>query len=124
MMGGLDGGRRLMEGETSKAVNTSATLARFGQYFGVYLGGVVAALVLIVFSTWAQVVSPDYIGQAVDCYLFPQVTSNCWFDSTVQTAIQTNTIAQITTDTKLAGLGQLVADPAGACSSLARRSAV
>ena len=73
-----------------------------------YLGGVVAALVLIFLSTWVQVVSPDYIGQAVDCYLFPQVTSNCWFDSTVQTAIQTNTIAQITTDTKIAGLGNLV----------------
>ncbi|MEO8393147.1 MAG: ABC transporter ATP-binding protein [Chloroflexota bacterium] len=108
MGGGLDGGRRLFESQTSKPVNTSETLARFGKYFGVYLGGVVAALVLIFFATWVQVVSPDYIGQAVDCYLFPQTTSNCWFDSTVQAAIQSNAIAQISTDTKLAGLGHLV----------------
>ncbi len=108
MMGGLDGGRRLMEGETTKAANTSATLMRFGKYFGIYLGGVLVALALIVVSTWTQVVSPDYIGQAVDCYFFPQTTSNCWFDSTVQAAIQSNTLASVTTDVKLAGLGHLV----------------
>jgi ATP-binding cassette subfamily B protein len=108
MMGGLDGGRRLMEGQASKATDVSATLRRFGQYFGVYLGGVVAALVLIVIATWTSVITPDYIGQAVDCYLFPQSTSNCWFDSTVQAAIQSNQIANIAADTKLAGLGQLV----------------
>jgi ATP-binding cassette subfamily B multidrug efflux pump len=108
MMGGLDGGRRMMEGEVSKAANTSATLARFGQYFGVYITGVIAALLLIFLSTWVQVASPDYIGQAVDCYLFPQTTSHCWFDSTVQAAIQSNTIDTITADQKLAGLGNLV----------------
>ncbi|MEP7293129.1 MAG: ABC transporter ATP-binding protein, partial [Chloroflexota bacterium] len=108
MMGGLDGNRRLMEGETSKAANTSATLVRLGQYFGRYISGVIFALVLIFISTWTQVVSPDYIGQAVDCYLFPQATSNCWFDSTVQAAIQTGTLDTIPTDVKLLGLGNIV----------------
>ncbi len=108
MMGGLDGARRMMEGEASKATNTSATLARFGRYFGVYLGGVVAALVLIVIATWTSVIGPDYIGQAVDCYLFPQATSNCWFDSTVQAAIQGGTISEIPNDVKLVGLGNVV----------------
>ena len=108
MGGGLDGARRLMEGENRKAANVSATLKRFGQYFGVFLGGVVAALILIFIATWAQVVSPDYIGQAVDCYLFPQTTSNCWFDSTVQSAIQSNTITNISADVKIAGIGHLV----------------
>ncbi|MFN8561006.1 MAG: ABC transporter ATP-binding protein [Anaerolineae bacterium] len=108
MMGGLDGGRRMFESETSKAANIGTTLMRFGNYFGVYILGVVAALVLIVISTWTQVVTPDYIGQAVDCYLFPQATSNCWFDSTVHAAIASGTIDTITTDVRLAGMGSLV----------------
>ncbi|MCC6802576.1 MAG: ABC transporter ATP-binding protein [Anaerolineae bacterium] len=108
MMGGLDGGRRMLEGETSKASNVSATLVRFGQYFGVYITGVILALALIVVSTWTQVVTPDYIGQAVDCYLFPQATSNCWFDSTVSAAIRSGAIDTLTADVKLAGLGSLV----------------
>lgn len=107
-MMGLDGGRAFMEGKTSKASNTGTTLIRFGRYFGRYMGGVVLALVLIFFSTWTQVVAPDYIGQAVDCYFFPQATSNCWFDPAVQTAIQTGTLDTITTDAKLAGLGSIV----------------
>ena len=107
-MMGLDGGRALMEGKTSKATNTGATLVRFGRYFGRYLSGVILALALIFVSTWTQVVTPDYIGQAVDCYFFPQTTSNCWFDPAVQTAIQNGTLDTITTDAKLMGLGNIV----------------
>lgn len=72
----LDGGRRLMEGEVSKPKNVGATLARFGSYFRHYWFGAAIALILIVVITWAQVVSPDIIGQAFDCYLFqPQAAS-------------------------------------------------
>lgn len=108
MMGPMGGPNRMLQEEAEKAVSVSKTLRRFGQYFGVYIGGVILALALIVVSTWTQVVTPDYIGQAVDCYLFPQATSNCWFDSTVQTAIQTGTFETITTDMKLAGMVNLV----------------
>lgn len=107
-MFGLDGDRGFFEGSTSKAANTGTTLARFGRYFGANIVGVIVALLLIVTSTWTQVVTPDYIGQAVDCYLFPQATSNCWLDSNVQAAIQGGTLNTITTDAKLAGLGNIV----------------
>ena len=107
-MMGLDGGRALMEGKTSKATNTGATLVRFGKYFGRYIGGVIFALVLIFISTWTQVITPDYIGQAVDCYLFPQPTSTCWYDPAVQTAIDAGEINTITNEAKLAGLGSIV----------------
>lgn len=107
-MFGLDGDREFFEGSTSKAANTSATLARFGRYFGANIVGVILALLLIFIATWTQVVTPDYIGQAVDCYLFPQATSNCWLDSNVQAAIQSGTLNSITTDAKLAGLGNIV----------------
>jgi ATP-binding cassette, subfamily B, multidrug efflux pump len=76
----MDNGRRMFEQETSKAANLGATLARFGTYFSKTWMGVVVALLLIVGQTWTQVVAPDYIGQAVDCYLFPQPASVCWFD--------------------------------------------
>ncbi len=108
MMGPMGGPNRMLQSEAEKAASVNATLLRFGRYFGIYLGGVVLALVFIVISTWSQVVSPDYIGQAVDCYLFPQPSSNCWFDSTVQAAIQSGNISSITNDAKLAGMGHLV----------------
>lgn len=104
----LDGGRGLMQGETIRASNMGETLARFGKYFTSHWIWVVIALTLVVITTWTQVVSPDYIGQAVDCYLFPQVTSTCWFDPAVAEAISNNTLDQVTPEAKLAGLGSLV----------------
>lgn len=112
-MMGLDGGRRLLEGESSKAQNIGATLSRFGQYFGKYWIGATIAIALIIFATWTQVISPEYIGQAVDCYLFPQPQSDCWFDETMQSAIAEGTAGDVATDVKLAGLGQLVLVLAG-----------
>lgn len=99
MMGGLDGGRRLMEGDTSKASNFGRTMLRFGKYFSKYWYGLVLTLVLIVVATWAQVTAPEYIGQAVDCYLFPQNPADCWY--------ATITLDMSDAD-KLAGLGGLV----------------
>ena len=99
MMGGLEGARRLMENDTSKAGNLGATLGRFGQYFKQHLGYVQLALVLIVGATWAQVQAPEYIGQAIDCYLFPQQASECWFTTVPPDA---------TIETKIAGLGEIV----------------
>lgn len=112
-MMGMDGGRRLLEGETQQAQNVSQTLRRFAQYFRKFWLGMAISIVLIVASTWTQVYTPELIGQAVDCYLFPQPAtavggSNCWYDSAMQTAIQGNTLDQITTEAKLAGLGTIV----------------
>ncbi len=108
MMGPMGGPNRMLQEDAQKATSVSKTIGRFAQYFGVYIAGVILALALIVVSTYTQVLSPDYIGQAVDCYLFPQATSNCWFDSTIQAAIQSGSMNTITADMKLAGMGHLV----------------
>lgn len=96
-MMGLDGNRRLMENEVSKATNLAATLRRFGAYFRRYWVGLVLAFALIIAATWTQVVAPELIGQAVDCYLFPRADA-CWFEPTAVAA---------TTEEKLVGLGGL-----------------
>jgi ATP-binding cassette subfamily B protein len=86
---------RMFRGDKIKPVNTGATLARFWQYFKRFWYVLVLVLVLVIISTWAQVITPELIGQTVDCYLTPaaatasfgpaiseQTTSNaqsnCW----------------------------------------------
>lgn len=98
-MMGMDGGRRLFEQDVIKPKDLSATLGRFGQYFRQYWFGGTIALTLIFIATWTQVISPDYIGQAVDCYLFPRDPASCWY-----TTVDPNA----TVEAKLAGLGGLV----------------
>ncbi len=94
----MDGGRRIFEKEALKPKNLGQTLGRFASYFRSHWLGVVLALVFITANTWTQVVAPEYIGQAVDCYLFPTTPDACWY-------------ATITTDMsdsdRLAGLGQM-----------------
>lgn len=94
----MDGGRRILERDALKPQNLSVTLARFGQYFRRYWLGLVMAMVLIIANTWTQVISPDIIGQAVDCYLFPTSAEACWYAS-----VTTN----MTDVERLAGLGQI-----------------
>jgi ATP-binding cassette subfamily B protein len=99
MHGGLGGPRRMMEQEISKPKNLGATLARFGHYFRRYWYGAVLALTLVVVSTWTQVTAPSLIGQAVDCYLFPQPNSeSCWWDTVDATT---------PLEDKITGLGRL-----------------
>lgn len=117
----LDMQRRLLEQESSKAQNISVTLARFGTYFRKYWFGLLITLILMLVSTWVQVISPDYVGQAVDCYLYqqPGVTSDtCWYTDNDGAAIE----ARINADPsipeadkqaaingeKLAGIGSIV----------------
>jgi len=100
MGGGLDGARRLMSGESSKPKSVSATLLRFWHYFRQYWYGLVIALSLLTLGTWTQVTAPDYIGQAIDCYLFQRPGSVCWFDPAVT--------ANTPTEAKIAGLGAIV----------------
>ena len=94
----MDGGRRIFERDALKPKNLGQTLGRFAGYFRPYWFAMVMAMVLIVANTWTQVITPDLIGQAVDCYLFPTSPASCWY-------------ATITTDmdtaARLAGLGQI-----------------
>jgi len=94
----MDGGRRIFERDALKPKNLGETLGRFARYFRPYWFALVMALVLITANTWTQVITPDLIGQAVDCYLFPTSPASCWY-------------ATITPDmdaaTRLAGLGQI-----------------
>ncbi|GAC1643987.1 MAG: ABC transporter ATP-binding protein [Herpetosiphon sp.] len=78
MMGGLNGPRGLLEAEILKPKRVGATLRRFAVYFRRYWYGAVGALLMIVGSAYTQVKTPEYIGQAVDCYLFPR-PGQCWF---------------------------------------------
>ena len=111
MFGGPGGPRAIMEREVLKPKNTGETLRRFGKYFRPVWPALLAAALLIVVSTWAQVTAPELIGQAVDCYLnptapagagnfagTPAAQNNCWYEST----------ANLTTDQRIAGLGGLV----------------
>jgi ATP-binding cassette subfamily B multidrug efflux pump len=56
-------------------------------------------LVLMVINAWTQVITPDIIGQAVDCYLFPRPGSVCWYAAVAPDA---------STEVKIAGLLSIV----------------
>lgn len=95
----LDGGRRLLEQDALKPTKISDTLKRFAHYFREHWIGLVLSIIFLLAGTYTQVLVPRYIGQAVDCYLFPASGSTCWY-TTVDPAA--------TVDQKIAGLGGLV----------------
>jgi len=127
MMGGLDGARRLMERDTLKPKNVSATLRRFWQYFRQRWFALIIVAVLMIVVTYTQVAGPELIGQSVDCYLFEenpfasmaasftgeteqgaenaQSTRNCWFDQRDFSALGDQEVR----DAKIGGLINLVA---------------
>ena len=98
MMGGLGGPRHLMEQDNLKPQRLGATLARFGHYFRRHWYGLALAMLFIVAGTWTQVRAPELLGQAVDCYLFPNPDA-CWY---------TSASAAASTETRLSGLAGLV----------------
>lgn len=59
--------------EVSKARDVRVTLRRFWDYFRAYRLTLVLVAVLVIAGTYMQVLVPDLIGQAVDCYLQPAV---------------------------------------------------
>ena len=108
--------------ESTKARSVSGTLARLWQYFRRYGLILLAAGMLVIGSTYMQVLVPDLTGQAVDCYLGPYSTaaaagggaalgafvndveqagafSNCWY---------TTPDLNATTAETLAGFGRLI----------------
>jgi ATP-binding cassette subfamily B protein len=63
--------RDLFRQETLKPKNLSVTLARLGGYFRRFWYMLLIVLVVIVISTWTQVITPELMGQATDCFLVP-----------------------------------------------------
>lgn len=113
-MGGRD---MMLQREAVKPKSVGATLARFWQYFRKFWYVLLGVLVLVVLSTWFQVLIPELTGQAVNCYLVPatqaafnqqlvsgagagpQAGAGCWY---------TTVDPRWTTSQYIAGLGGLV----------------
>lgn len=118
----MDRQAQLLGMETSKARSVSGTLGRLWRYFRRYGWVLLIVAVLMVASTYMQVLIPDLTGQVVDCYLSPYtvaseaggvsqafadaaaqaeggVGSNCWYTTPNLAA---------TADETLAGMGRLV----------------
>ncbi|MGB7340116.1 MAG: ABC transporter ATP-binding protein [Phototrophicaceae bacterium] len=108
-MFGMDGNRRIFEQEVVKPQDLSKTMGRFANYFRPYWWIVALVMILVAVNTWTQVVAPQIVGQAVDCYLFDAqafnnlsafptdsespAQSNCWFTDDDSVAIQTRILA-------------------------------
>ncbi len=72
MMGGP---MRMLQEETRKARSVRTTLGRLGRYFRPYWIVLLSTLLLMLINVFVQVKTPQYIGEAVDCYLTPQVSA-------------------------------------------------
>ena len=75
----MDGGRRILDQETSKPKSVLATLTRFWHYFRHYSVGLGLCIAFILVAAWAGLTIPELTSQAVDCYIAPSVTGRCTF---------------------------------------------
>ena len=109
----------LLDQSTSKPHGTQGSIRRLAGYFRPYWILLIVALVLLIASSWAQVITPDLTGQAVNCFFTPAVANSvsdsaggsigdhvtttsaadCWYDPLPSDA---------TTADYMAGLLQLV----------------
>ncbi len=71
----IGGPRGMLEQEVSKPRSVGKTLGRLTGYFRPYWLVLAGVLILMVVNAWVQVVTPAMLGQAVDCYLTPAVTT-------------------------------------------------
>jgi ATP-binding cassette, subfamily B, multidrug efflux pump len=79
MMGGP---LHLLRQETLKPQRVGVTLGRLARYFRPHWPVLIAVAALVVVGTYAQVLTPALIGQAVDCYLVPAARTagaGCWY---------------------------------------------
>ena len=110
----------MLQSEARKAQSIGATLSRFWPYFRHYWFVLVAVAVLVVSTTYMQVLTPDLLGQAVDCYLTP-ATEKAFGGGNAPLTVPGTTAAapapncllgalgpQATTNDYIAGLGGLV----------------
>lgn len=72
----MDRNSQLLGTETRKAKSVSATLRRLWSYFSKYSLVLVVVGVLIVASTYAQILIPKLTGQTVDCYITPYLAQS------------------------------------------------
>ena len=66
-------GDRMLRQETLKPKSVGATLSRFSSYFRPYWWVLIFVAVLMAANAYTQVIGPNLIGQAVDCFLAPAV---------------------------------------------------
>jgi len=66
----------MLQQEKSKPRNVSATLGRLLAYFKPYWWMLLLVALLLIVSSWVQVISPQWTGQAFDCYVTPALTAN------------------------------------------------
>lgn len=85
----MDGGRRMLDQETSRASSLSSTLWKFLLYFRRYGMGALLSFALIVIAAWTQITAPSLIGQAVDCYFFVRDPEACTYTKDHANAIET-----------------------------------
>jgi ATP-binding cassette subfamily B protein len=72
----------MLRQETLKPQRVGATLGRLAGYVRPYGAALLAVAALVVVGTYAQVLTPALIGQAVDCYLVPSGAAaggGCWY---------------------------------------------
>jgi ATP-binding cassette, subfamily B, multidrug efflux pump len=111
----IDGTRRLLEQESSKPRSSRRTLGRLLRYFRPFWRVLAGVVVMMGVSAWGQAVTPELLGQAVDCYLTPAAALSgqsgpsaqqfsCWFGAVP---------AGSPLSAYLTGLGWLVAALAG-----------
>ena len=74
-MHGMGGPRHILAQETSKPTEVRATLGRLARQFGPFWPALLVVLGLVLGSTYVQVLTPELIGQSVDCYLTPAAMS-------------------------------------------------
>ena len=87
MFGG--GQARLLDQDARKPRSLANTLGRLGQYFARFWPMVLLAIMFVVVATWAQVTTPELIGQATDCFLVPLGASSSLGSGFASAATQT-----------------------------------
>src|SRR5258708_24998065 len=100
--------RALMDREQLKPKNLSETLGRFAVYFKPYWLAMVAVAILIVVSTWTQVVNPDLVGQVLDCYFTPIAARALTFPGAPPAVESAGNNCWLANDPATLGLGQRV----------------
>ena len=119
--------QRLFGQETSKPTQkVSVTLGRFFRYYKPYVFQYSLVFVMMIIATWTQVVAPELMGQAVDCFLTPASISTIapeaagfseFFQEQGEAQENNCTYAEVqpdwTADDYLAGLGGIVLRIAG-----------
>lgn len=85
--------RDIMEREYLKATSTRAALQRLLHYFSPYRRTLGFVLVLVIFTTLLQLVTPLLIGQSIDCFVAPALTQSASQCSLADNPTQANLTA-------------------------------